>query len=142
MSDPIVVFVFDIKHWYNSISAVSKVDLLDIVPHVSVQFGFDFQSQAYLMVISKSKWESLSGDVKKKFMLISRRVKEEMDGIMLTAQREAYENSDIFAAFATQTTSQPQDTPLETIPEAGSADGDVNEVLETIESEVDTEPSE
>lgn len=100
MSEPTIVFVFELKHWYTNISAISKIDLLDIVPHVSVQFGFDYQTQAFLMVITKAKWESITVDVKKKFMMISRRIKEEMDGIMNTAQREAYENTDPFAAFA------------------------------------------
>lgn len=99
MSEPTIVFVFELKHWYNSISPLSKIDLLDIVPHVSVQFGFDGQNSSYLLVITKSKWQNLQPEIKKKFMMISRRIKEEMEGPLTSAQREQYENSDPFVAF-------------------------------------------
>lgn len=99
MSEPTIVFVFELKHWYNTITPLSKLDLLDIAPQVCVQFGFDHQAQAYLMVITRNKWNDIASDIKKRFMLISRRIKEEMEGPLLTAQREAYENTDIFAAF-------------------------------------------
>ena len=98
-SEPTIVFVFELKQWYNSISPISKVDLLDIVPHVSTQFGYDHKHEAYLMVLLKSKWTALSDDIKQKFMLISRRIKEELDGMMSTQQKEEYERTDIFAVF-------------------------------------------
>jgi hypothetical protein len=125
MSEPTVVFVFELKHWYNTISPLSKLDLLDIVPQVCVQFGYDFQSQAFLMVITKTKWTDLSGELKKKFMMISRRIKEEMEGPMSTSGRESYENTDLFHAFeaskaagsASAVTPEPSEAKLETIPE-------------------------
>ena len=97
--EPTTVFVFAINHWYNSISPLSKIDLLDIVPNVGVQFGFDYQSQAYLLVVTRSKWAIINPEIKNKFMMISRRIKEEMDGPMTTIQRETYEHSDLFVAF-------------------------------------------
>ncbi len=99
MTEPTVVFVFDLKNWYGNITPLSKIDLLDIVPNVCVQFGFDQQSQSYLLVITKSKWETITSEVKSKFMMISRRIKEEMEGPMTTFQREQYENNDIFNVF-------------------------------------------
>lgn len=99
MSEPTVVFVFDLKNWYETITPLSKIDLLDIVPVVCVQFGFDQQSQSYLLVITKSKWETITPEIKRKFMMISRRIKEEMEGPMTTVQREQYENNDIFNVF-------------------------------------------
>ena len=119
--EPTIVFVFELKHWYNTITPLSKLDLLDIVPQVGVQFGFDFQSQAYLLVITKTKWSSAPSEIKKKYMMISRRIKEELDGPMTTMQREQYESSDIFAAFeaAPQAPQEPQapQVPLEPIAE-------------------------
>jgi hypothetical protein len=97
--EPTIVFVFELKHWYNTISPLSKIDLFDIVPQVGIQFGYDYQSQAYLLVITKTKWVSVPQEIKKKYMMISRRIKEELDGPLTTAQREQYESADIFGAF-------------------------------------------
>jgi len=102
MSEPTVVFVFDLKNWYGTITPLSKIDLLDIVPHICVQFGFDQQSQSYLLVVTKSKWETITPEIKRKFMMISRRIKEEMEGAMTSSQREQYENTDIFNVFNAQ----------------------------------------
>jgi hypothetical protein len=99
MSEPTIVFVFDLKHWYTTITPLSKLDLFDIVPSVCVQFGFDIKTQAYVLVITRSKWEATATEIKKKFMTISRRMKEEMDGPMTTIQRDHYENADIFSVF-------------------------------------------
>jgi hypothetical protein len=106
MSEPTVVFVFDLKNWYGTITPLSKIDLLDIVPHVCVQFGFDQQSQSYLLVITKSKWDTITPEVKSKYMMISRRIKEEMEGPMTSIQREQYETTDIFNVFTA-----PKDVP-------------------------------
>lgn len=112
--EPTIVFVFELKHWYNTITPLSKLDLLDIVPLVGAQFGFDYQSQAYLLVITKTKWSSIPQEIKKKYMMISRRIKEELDGPLTTVQREQYESADIFAAFEV---SQNQNEKLDTVPE-------------------------
>jgi len=99
MSEPTIVFVFSHDHWHNNISALSKLDLFDIATHVGVQFGYDFQSQAFMLVVTKTKWGSLSSELKQKFMMISRRLKEEMEGPMSSTQREKYETSDLFLVF-------------------------------------------
>lgn len=134
MTEPTVVFVFELKQWYSNISAISKLDLLDIVPHISVQFGFDYKNQAYLMILTKSKWLDIPTELKSKFMGISRRIKEEIDGPMNTAEREQYESADFFAAFEKKDENESVDsspTPqLETVPEVASEDS--NEVVSAV----------
>ena len=115
--EPTIVFVFELKHWYNTISPLSKIDLFDIVPQVGIQFGYDYQSQAYLLVITKTKWVSVPPEIKKKYMMISRRIKEELDGPLTTAQREQYESADIFGAFEATQASEPASEKLESIEE-------------------------
>jgi len=95
--EPTIIFLFDTKNWFESVSPLSKLDLFDIAPVVSSQFYFDFSANAYIMALTKTKWDSLPSDLKKKFMLVSRRLREEMEGAMTTAQREQYENADIFS---------------------------------------------
>lgn len=115
--EPTIVFVFELKNWYNTISPLSKLDLMDIVPQVGVQFGYDFQSQAYLLVVTKTKWAALQPELKKRFMMVSRRIKEELDGPLTSAQREQYESSDIFAAFEAQQQAPAAPEKLDAIPE-------------------------
>lgn len=98
MSEPTIVFVFEQNHWENNITPLTKIDLMDIVPKIGTQFGYDFQSNAFLLVISKSKWLELDVDFKKKYMMISRRIKEEVNGPMTYQQRIEYENADFFTA--------------------------------------------
>jgi hypothetical protein len=106
--EPTIIFLFDIKQWYQNISQISKIDLLDIAPLVSTQIFFDFSIQSYVMILTKSKWDILQADLKKKFMVISRRIKEEMEGFLSTIKREEYENSDLFELFMkNQTTEKP-----------------------------------
>jgi hypothetical protein len=66
---------------------------------MGVQFGYDLQSQAFMVVVVKSKWAEVPQAAKQKFMMISRRLKEEMEGPMSTTQREKYETTDLFAVF-------------------------------------------
>lgn len=122
-SDPTIVFVFNMKQWYSNISPISKIDLLDIIPHVSVQFGFDHKAQAYVLIITKSRWAEIPEDVKKKFMFISRRIKEELEGPMTTVERDQYESVDLFTAFENAAASQQaaEKAKLETVPEETSS---------------------
>ena len=115
MSEPTIVFVFSRDHWQNNITALSKLDLFDIATQVGVQFGYDFQSQAFMLVVTKSKWSSLTSELKQKFMMISRRLKEEMEGPMNSAQRDKYETTDLFAVF--DKLPAPSEASLETIAE-------------------------
>lgn len=94
--EPTIIFLFDMKNWFETISPLSKLDLFDIVPFVATQFYMDYSISAYVLILTKTKWDSLKEDVKKKFMFISRRLKEEMEGPMNSSQRETYENADIF----------------------------------------------
>lgn len=94
--EPTIVFLFNVKSWFESINPLSKIDLLDIVPFVSTQFYFDHESKAYLLILTKTKWDSLDITLKKKFMFISYRLKAEMEGPLNSIKKEEYENSDIF----------------------------------------------
>ena len=119
-SEPTIVFVFNMKQWYSNISPISKIDLLDIIPHVCVQFGFDHKAQAYVLIITKSRWAEIPADIKKKFMFISRRIKEELEGPMTTIERDQYESVDLFTAFENAAASQAVGK-LETVPEETSS---------------------
>lgn len=105
--EPTIIFLFDMKNWYETINPLSKLDLLDIAPLVSTQFYIDFGIKAYVLILTKSKWDELNQDLKKKFMFISCRVKSEMEGPMTSVQRETYENSDIFELLMSQQPAAP-----------------------------------
>lgn len=94
--EPTVIFLFDSKSWFSSINPLSKLDLFDIAPVVSTQFYFDFSVNSYVLVLTKTKWDVIPKDIQRKFMMISRRLREEMEGVMTSSQREQYENADIF----------------------------------------------
>lgn len=100
--EPTIIFLFDMKNWYEKINSLSKLDLLDIAPIVSTQFYIDFSINAYVLILTKNKWDQLNKDIKRKFMFISRRIKEEMESPMSSVQKEVYENSDIFELLMTQ----------------------------------------
>lgn len=95
--EPTIIFLFDMKNWYETISPLSKLDLFDVAPHVSTQFYIDYGIKSYVLILTKSKWDTLPDDSKKKFMIVSRRIKEEMEGPMQSMARERYESTDIFA---------------------------------------------
>ena len=83
---------------------LTKLDVLDIVPDVASYFYFDAASRAYLLVIGKQKWDALSNDIKRKFMMIARRIKEETEaGALTTHQRMMYETSDLFEMMSVST---------------------------------------
>lgn len=100
--EPTIIFLFDMKNWNEIISPISKIDLFDIAPRIATQFYMDFGVNAYVLILTKSKWDGIDPVIKKKFMYISRRIKEEMEGILSTVQREIYENSDIFELLINQ----------------------------------------
>ena len=100
--EPSIVFFYDLKNLYRNISALSKVELLDMAPVIGTHFYFDFNQKAYLFVISKTKWDGLPEDMRRKFTILSRRIKEEMNGMMSTLDREKYENTDLFETFMNQ----------------------------------------
>jgi hypothetical protein len=115
--EPTIVFLFDMKNWYENISPLSKLDIFDIAPQVCTQFYLDMNIKTYVFILTKTTWDALSLDVRRKFMIISRRIKEEMEGPMTTTQREIYEQSDIFEFMMAQVQSQNQQQ-LDAAPES------------------------
>lgn len=120
--EPTIIFLFNLKNWYESISPLTKLDLIDIAPLVSTQFYIDYGVKAYVLVLTKGKWDSIEPNLKKKFMFISRTVKEQMEGPMSFIQKETYENSDIFELIMAQQSAstsnvQPESKTLESIKE-------------------------
>lgn len=109
--EPTIIFLFDMKNWYETITPLSKLDLFDIAPKVSTQFYMDFGINAYVLILTKSKWDDVPEELRKKFMVISRRVKEEMEGPMQTLARERYEQSDIFELLMGNQTSEASQVP-------------------------------
>jgi hypothetical protein len=116
IKDPTIVFIFTMSNWTSVISGLSKLDLVDIAPTVATQFFVDFNPEVngYVLILTKSKWDTLSPELKRKFMSISRRIKEEMEGPLMTSQRELYDNSDIFELL--MGVPAPQQTPTELPP--------------------------
>ena len=126
-TEPRIIYVFDVKSWYETMSPLTKLDVIDIAPIVSGQFYFDSNLNAYVLVLVKSKWDLLTPELKKRFMFISRRVKEEMEVPMSTLDREKYENSDIFELVM----SERQQLPSVTEGEEAS-DPTVEDLMESI----------
>ena len=42
--EPTIVFVFELKKWYELISPLTKIELIDIAPIIGYQFFFDYQT--------------------------------------------------------------------------------------------------
>lgn len=97
---PTIVFVFELKQWLNQLSSLTKLELIDYIPNICTQFFFDPSIPAYVVTITKSKWDSLSAEAKFKFKTLTRRLREEVEGVMTQSQRDQYEQSDPFEAFA------------------------------------------
>ena len=97
---PTIVFVFELKQWLNQLSSLTKLELIDYIPNICTQFFFDPSIPAYVVTITKSKWDSLSVEAKFKFKTLTRRLREEVEGVMTQSQRDQYEQSDPFEAFA------------------------------------------
>jgi hypothetical protein len=98
--EPVLVFVFDFKQWTTQISNLTKLEFIDYIPTICSQFFFDPSVPAYVLTLAKSKWDTLNTDAKLKFKLITRRLREEVEGTMTQVQRDQYENTDPFDAFA------------------------------------------
>lgn len=97
---PTIVFVFELKQWLNQLSSLTKLELVDYIPNICTQFFFDPSIPAYVVTITKSKWDSLTTESKFKFKTLTRRLREEVEGVMTQSQRDQYEQSDPFEAFA------------------------------------------
>ena len=97
---PTIIFVFELKQWLNQLSSLTKLELIDYSPNICTQFFFDPSIPAYVVTITKSKWDSLTAEAKFKFKTLTRRLREEVEGVMTQSQRDQYEQSDPFEAFA------------------------------------------
>jgi hypothetical protein len=76
---------------------LTKLDILDVVPAVATHFYYDNVKKAFLLVISQNNWNGLKDELKRKFMTVARRIKEETEtGPLTTNQRLQYETSDLF----------------------------------------------
>lgn len=94
--EPTIVFIFDLKNWFENISVLSKLDLIDVVPIMNCQFYYNETIKSYVLILVKSVWDLLDDKVKYKFSILSRRIKEEMEGPMSNIIKEKYENTDLF----------------------------------------------
>jgi hypothetical protein len=98
--EPVLVFVFDIKQWTTQVTSLTKLEFVDYIPSVCSQFFFDPSVPAYVLTLAKSKWDNLTPEQKFKFKTLTRRLREEVEGIMTQAQRDQFENNDPFEQFA------------------------------------------
>lgn len=94
--EPTIVFIFDLKNWFENISVLSKLDIIDMVPVMNCQFYYNETIKSYVLILVKSVWDLLDDKVKYKFSILSRRIKEEMEGPMSNIIKEKYENTDLF----------------------------------------------
>lgn len=98
-NEPSLIFIFTLQQWRSQLHPLTKIDIVDIAPLISKSFYYDNQIKSYVFIILKNQWDSLEGPIKRKFMSISRRAKEEIETPMTTEQRENYENSDLFKIY-------------------------------------------
>lgn len=116
-NEPCLFFIFPFVQWKNQVNPITKIELLDIIPEICSNFYFDTQSKSFLLIIFKSKWNQIDSTVKRKFSQISRRLKEELEGIMTASQRETYENIDLFDLYKQRVTEKTPETPENTVVE-------------------------
>lgn len=100
--EPTIVFLFDYKNWFETISVISKIDLIDIIPNLQSQFYYNHEIRTFVLIIYKRVWITLEDKIKYKFSIIARRIKEEMEGPMTNILKEKYENTDLFDLLMSQ----------------------------------------
>lgn len=98
--EPVLVFVFEVKQWTNQVSSLTKLEFIDYIPNICSQFFFDPQVPGYVLTLAKSKWDTLTSEQRFKFKVLTRRLREEVEGVMTQSQREQFENVDPFEQFA------------------------------------------
>lgn len=96
---PTLVFLFDIKQWNQQLNPLTKLEFIDFIPNICSQFFYDGSVPAYVMTLTKDKWDSISPEIKIKYKAITRRLREEVEGPMTQAQRDAYDAADPFDMF-------------------------------------------
>lgn len=102
MNEPTIVFLFDYTNWFETISVISKIDLIDIIPNLQSQFYYNHEIKTFVLIIYKKTWTNLEDKIKYKFSIIARRIKEEMEGPMSSTLKEKYENTDLFDLLISQ----------------------------------------
>lgn len=147
MEEPTIVYLFNKDHWANVIHPVTKLELIDMIPKSGFNFFYDVPNNSYVLVLRKSFWEGLENDTKTQFVRITRRIKEEVEGMFTDTQRVAIESSDPFDIFAQRNAAQqttiadrPATIPegdeiLESNPEVTLDDGDETIDISSITSE-------
>ena len=98
-NEPTIVFLFDIRQWNQQLTPLTKLELIDMIPSVCSQFFFDASLPAYVLTVTKSKWDGFNPDLLVKFKTLTRRIREEVEGYMTQAQRDALESADPFEMF-------------------------------------------
>lgn len=96
---PTLVYVFDIKQWNEQLNPLTKLEFVDFIPKVCSQFFYDASVPAFILTLTKPKWDELPEDIKIKYKTITRRLREEVEGPMTQQQRDAYDITDPFDAF-------------------------------------------
>lgn len=140
---PTLVFLFDINQWNQQLNPLTKLEFIDFIPNICSQFFYDGSVPAYVMTLTKEKWDSLSPEIKIKYKALTRRLREEVEGPMTQAQRDAYDASDPFDVFrkkqeeaaasaATATVNQPLETIKETSGEVDNEGLDIKSIEEAL----------
>jgi hypothetical protein len=98
-NEPTIVFVVSKAQWLSVLHPVTKLDLLDWIAVAGGHFFYDASNESYVLIEKISHWQKLEDEVKKRFQLISRRVREEMDGPFPYEIKEKLDHTDPFDVF-------------------------------------------
>lgn len=109
MSEPTIVFLLHANQWFNIISPITKLELLDWSLHAGCNFFLE--NNAYVLAVKISLWNTLDDELKRRFKIISRRVREELDGPFTDEMRNQLEEADPFEVF------NKKEEKMESIPE-------------------------
>lgn len=121
--EPTIAFLLNTQQWLSTIHPVTKLELLDWVSVSRANFFFDAENSTFVLLLKQSAWELLDDSSKDRFKLVSRRVREEMDGPFTDDQRKHFETVDPFDVFKKQPSSSlPETIPEETNEELKDAD--------------------
>lgn len=109
--EPTIAFVITTQQWISVVHPVTKLELLDWIATAQTNFFYDIENNAFVLLLKQTLWNNLESPVKYRFKLISRRLREEMDGPFNEDQRRQLEAKDPFDVFRHQL---PETIPEET----------------------------
>ena len=89
--EPSLVLVFPAHQWQNIVHPITRLELMDWAIQHACIFFLDTQSHAYVTVVKVALWKTLDEDAKTRFKIISRRIREEIDGPFTDEQRRLFE---------------------------------------------------